>query len=82
MQHLLAEDATPERSHTLVMEYRRPGSKHLTYRIPTSEWPNVVQLIVEQKESLRTVATAYGVSYETIRRIMFYIQNQRGQQKA
>jgi IS30 family transposase len=30
----------------------------------------VVQRVVEQKESLRTVAAAYGVSHETIRRLL------------
>jgi hypothetical protein len=82
VQRLLAEDATPEGSHPPVMEYRRPGPKHLTYRIPTSEWPNVVGRIEEQKESLRTVAAAYDVSHETIRRIMLHVKQQCGRQEA
>jgi Zn-dependent peptidase ImmA (M78 family) len=42
----------------------------------------VVQRVVEQKEPLRTVAAAYGVSYETIRRLLLHIQKPRGQQEA
>jgi hypothetical protein len=30
----------------------------------------IMHRVVEQKESLRTVAAAYGVSHETIRRLM------------
>jgi hypothetical protein len=42
----------------------------------------VVQRVVEQKEPLRTVAAAYGVSHETIRRILLHVPKQRGQQDA
>jgi len=38
--------------------------------------------VVEQKEALRTVVAAYGVSHETIRRIMIHVQEQREQQEA
>jgi hypothetical protein len=83
VQHLLAEDETTGVSHPPVMiKHRRPGPKHPAYCIPASEWPTVVQLVVEQKEPLRTVAAAYGVSHETIRRIMLHVQKQHGQQEA
>ena len=83
MQRLLAEDETPEGSHPLgVLKQRRLRPSHLSYGIPTSEWPTVVHWVLEQKESLRTVATAYGVSHETIRRVMLRVQKQRGQQEA
>ena len=65
-----------------MIKQRRPGPKHLSYRIPTSEWPTVVHRVVEQKEPLRTVAAAYGVSHETIRRIVLHVQKQSGQQEA
>jgi len=39
-----------------------------------------MQRVVEQKEPLRTVA--YGVSHETIRRIVLHVQQQRGQKEA
>jgi hypothetical protein len=42
----------------------------------------MVQRVMEQKEPLRTVADAYGVSHETIRRILLHVQKQRGQQDA
>ena len=78
-QRLLAEDETPEESHPPIMKHRRPGPKQPAYRIPASEWPAVVQSVVEQKEPLRTVAAAYGVSHETIRRILLHAHQQRGQ---
>jgi hypothetical protein len=38
--------------------------------------------VVEQKEPLRTVAADYGVSHETIRRIMHHVHQPRRQQEA
>jgi hypothetical protein len=71
VQRLLTEDETAEGSPLpVVMKHRRPGPKHPAYSIPASEWPTVLQLMVEQKEPLRTVAAAYGVSHETIRRLI------------
>ena len=81
-QRLLAEDETPEGIHPPIMKQRHPGTKHLTYGIPAEHWPIVVQRVVEQKEPLRTVAAAYGVSHETIRRILLHAHQQRGQQDA
>ena len=77
MQHLLAEDETTKGSHPPVMKHRRRGPKHPGYAIPASEWPMVVQRVMERKEPLRTVATAYGVSHETIRRVLLHIQKRR-----
>jgi hypothetical protein len=81
IQRVLAEDNPTEGSHPPVLKRRRPGSKRPAYGIPTSEWPTVIHRVVEQKESLRTVAAAYGVSHETIRRIMLHIKKQRGHQE-
>ena len=81
VQHLLAEDERPEGSHPPVMKHRRSGQKHLSYGIPTSEWPTVVHRVVELKESLRTVAAANGVSHETIRRLLLRVRRQHGQQE-
>ena len=50
--------------------------------IPASEWSTMVQRVMEQKEPLRTVAAAYGVSHETIRRMLLHMHQQRGQQEA
>ena len=83
MQRLLAEDEiTGVSPPPVVIKHRRPGSKHRAYGVPSSQWPTVVQRVVEQKEALRTVAAAYGVSHETIRRILFHAQKQRRQPEA
>jgi hypothetical protein len=82
VQHLLAGDELVQRRNPPLLKRRRPGPKHPNYGLPASEWPAVVQRVVEQKEPLRTVAAAYGVSHETIRRIMLLVQKQRGQQEA
>jgi len=42
----------------------------------------VIHRVVENNEPLRTVAQDYGVSHETIRRIMLHVQKQRGQKEA
>ena len=58
------------------------GQNTQTMVFPLNAGPTVVHRVVEQKEPLRTVAAAYGVSHETIRRIIAHILNQRGQQEA
>jgi hypothetical protein len=75
VQHLLAEDEPTEGSHTpSVIKHRRPGPKYSAYGIPASKWSTVVQRVVEQKEPLRSVAAAYGVSHELIRRLILHGQ--------
>jgi hypothetical protein len=74
VHHLLREDELVQRNNPPLIKHRRPGPKHPNYGIPASEWPIVVQRVVEQKEPLRTVAAAYSVSHETIRRIMHHVQ--------
>jgi hypothetical protein len=46
---------------------------------PPNAGPTIVHRVVEQKEPLRSVAAAYGVSHETIRRIMRHVQKQQRQ---
>jgi hypothetical protein len=46
----------------------RPGPNEPQWKIPVSEWQNVLRCVVENQEPLRKVAADYGVSYETIRR--------------
>src|SRR5438132_2117755 len=83
VQRLLAEEVTAEGSSPpVVIKHRRPGPKHPAYGLPTSYWPTVVQRVMEQKEPLRTVAAAYGVSPETIRRLLLHAQKPHGQQEA
>jgi len=73
---------TAEGSAPAVIKHRRPGPKQPAYGLPASEWPTVLQRVVEQKEPLRTVAAAYGVSPETIRRLLLQTHQQYGQQEA
>ena len=82
VQHLLKGDELFQRSNPPLIKHRRPGPEDPNDAIPAELWPTVVQRVVEQKESLRTVAAAFGVSHETIRRIMRHVKNQRGQQEA
>ena len=76
MQHLLVQDKLVQRSNPPLLKHRRPGPKHPNYGIPAELWPTVAHCVVEQNEPLRTVAAAYGVSHETIRRIVLHVQKQ------
>jgi hypothetical protein len=76
VQHLLREDELFQRNNPPLIKHRRPGPKHPKFAIPPELWPTVVHRVVEQKEPLRTVAAAYGVSHETIRRIVLHVQKQ------
>lgn len=82
MQHLLTEDKLIQRNNPPLLNIRRSGPKYPNYGIPASQWSTIVQQVVEQKKPLRTVAAEYSVSHETIRRIILYVQKQRGQQEA
>ena len=66
----------------MVIKQRRPGPKQPIDGLPASAWPTVLQRVVEQKEPLRIVAAAYGVSHETIRRLLLHTQKPHGQQEA
>ena len=70
VQHLLAADETAQSSNPPLLKHRRPGPKHPNYGIPAEHWAMVIHRVVEQKEPLRAVAAAYGVSHETIRRLI------------
>jgi hypothetical protein len=78
---VLAHGETQDASPPPIIGKRRPGPKHPAYGVPASQWPTVVQRVVEQKEPLCTVAAAYGVSHETIGRIMIHVQKQGGQKE-
>jgi hypothetical protein len=54
----------------IIEKQRRPGPKDIPYRIPVEEWPTVLARILENHESYRKVAADYGVSRETIRRLV------------
>ncbi|GHO66910.1 hypothetical protein KSC_058020 [Ktedonobacter sp. SOSP1-52] len=61
-------DQARENPGVVSLSQRRPSLDTPQWKIPVSEWPNVVRRIIENQESLRKVAEDYGVSYETIRR--------------
>ena len=82
MQDLLAHDETHDASPPPMGGKRRPGPKHPKYALPTERWPMIIHRVVENNEPLRAVAQEYGVSHETIRRIMLHVQKPRGQQEA
>jgi hypothetical protein len=82
VQHLLAGDELFQSRNPPLLKHRRPGPKQPNYGIPADLWPTVVQRVVERQEPLRTIAAAYGVSHETIRRIIRHALKQRGQQEA
>ena len=67
--------------HFPVIKQRRPGPKQPADGLPASLWPTVLHRVVEQKEPLRIVAAAFGVSHETIR-CLLHVQKPRGQQDA
>jgi hypothetical protein len=69
---------TAERSTPAVIKHRQPRPKNPAYGLHAFERPTVVQRVVEQKELLRTVAAASGVSHETIRRLLLQTQKPRG----
>src|SRR5258708_37250511 len=70
VQDVLAHDGAYDVSPPPMVSKRRPGQKHPKYGIPTEHWPLIMQRVVKQKEPLRTVAAAYGVSHERIRRLI------------
>ena len=58
------------------MTHRHPGAAKPQHGIPAVEWPTVLRRVVENQEPLRQVADDYGVSYETIRRIVIAARKQ------
>ena len=78
---MLAHDEAHDASPPPIVGERRSGPKHPNYGIPAEHWPMVIHRIVEQKEPLRTVAVAYGVSHETIRRLIRAAMKEHGQQE-
>jgi hypothetical protein len=70
VQQLLAQDETTAGSNSSVVKHRRPGPKNRAYGISSEQWPAVLHRVLENHESLRTIAAEYGVSYETVRRII------------
>src|SRR5437588_11272292 len=60
---------------TSSLPQRRPGPDDPHWKIPATEWPIVLHRI-DQGEPLRKVQSDYGISYETVRRVI-QSENQR-----
>ena len=54
-----------------------PGPHEHQHGSPSEEWPQVVHRVREHHEPLRQVAADYGVSHETIRRVLRTSRNHR-----
>ena len=66
----------PESIHEHIREVQcRPGPSNPQWKIPQSEWPNVLYR-VEQGETLRQIASHYSVSYEAVRRVVSAAQKE------
>jgi hypothetical protein len=76
------DSVTTQGDHPLLFalprKQRRPGPAQPRYGVPRSQWPNVF-FRIEQGETLRQIATDYGVSYQTIHRIVLAMRKQGGQ---
>jgi hypothetical protein len=78
VQDMLAQGEAHDASPPPIVGKRRLGPKDPKYGIPTEHWPMIMHRVVENNEPLRAIAQEYGVSHETIRRIMLHVQKQRG----
>jgi hypothetical protein len=79
VQQLLVHGEAHDTAHPSIVGKRRPGPKHPKYAVPAEHCPMIIYRVEDNNESLRQVADEYRVSHETIRRIMFHAQKQRGQ---
>ena len=82
MQGLLAHDEAPDASPPPMGGKRRPGPKHPKDGLPAEYWPMVIRRVVENNEPLRTVAQEFGVSSETISRLLLYTLEPQRQHEA
>jgi len=69
-QYLLALEQLLGSIPPIVSAQQHPGPCEPHQGIPAEEWPNVVRRVREHHESLRQVAAHYGVSHETVRRLL------------
>ena len=69
-QRLLALEQLLGSIPPLLPSQQHAGPREPLYGIPPEEWPNVIRRVMEHHKSLRRVAADYGVSHETIRRIL------------
>lgn len=73
---LVYKHPTVDKADVSLPSQRRPRpDPH--WKIPVSQWPTVLYRI-DQGEPLRKVASDYGVSYETVRRIIHAASEKTG----
>ena len=77
LQRLLALEQLLGSLPPPVTSHQYAGPREPNSGIPPEAWPNVVRRVIEHHQSLRQVAAEYGVSYETVRRILRASRNQR-----
>jgi site-specific DNA recombinase len=80
LYHMFQQRLQQDQNHVvdsmLPITNRHPGPAKPCYEIPAEEWPTVLRRVIENQEPLRKVADDYGVSYETIRRIVIAARKQ------
>jgi hypothetical protein len=76
LQQLLQQDPDGANPSLLPIANRHPGPAKPQHGIPTVEWPTVLCRVMENHEPLREIADDYGVSYETVRRIVLAARKQ------
>jgi hypothetical protein len=79
LQRLLALEQLLGSLPPLLTSQQYAGPREPHHGIPPEEWPNVVHRVIEHHESLRQVAADYGVSHETIRRLLRAFRNYRAE---
>jgi hypothetical protein len=77
LQRLLALEHLLGSIPPLLPSQQHVGPREPNSGIPPEEWPSVVRRVMEDHESLRRVAAEYGVSHETVRRILRTFRNHR-----
>ena len=70
LQQVLTQLHANGNASRLVVTGRRPGPAKPKHGIPPAEWPMVQRRVLENQEPLRQVASDYGVSHETVRRVV------------
>ena len=76
-QRLLALEQLLGSLPPLLTSQQHAGPREPHHSVPPEEWPNVVRRVIENHESLRRVAAGYGVSHETVKRILRASRNHR-----
>jgi hypothetical protein len=70
LQHLLGQLQADGNTPLPLLTQRRPGPAKPKHGIPPTEWSTVQRRVLENQEPLRQVASDYGVSHETVRRVL------------